>query len=396
MSGCSKDELEESVTEGVSAVATPTNGQARFANPVAIPEVWFNQNQGRMVIQFNGRRILPQDCRPNARISYSIAGGAGQDGNATEETVVIEAELMQVGNSKTYRSDRNRFLFGQTDHFSIIDVTIDAGTYVEEWGGETLDLELFLYPSGRTVEQAPKLVRARLIGRWSFDDAAAQESSTARLAVILADDPAQLVAQVKFVPTPTVEDPNDPTTVEPLQFERTHFNQALGLSRWVGPGRGGSGSSPRFEGAIYLRGGDKYDAEFVQGETNAVIIARYNITQNANGSLISVLSDEPEILGSRIGSRDGGATWIVEVAIADLGNWVNTVNYRFLETNGPAPLQQEVTLFLVRQEGNLKVYSNKVFFDGNPKGSDYQALISNLGTGTRTTTGQANNKAELL
>lgn len=252
MASCSKEELTENVADGVSSVATPTNGHARLGNPDAIPEIWFNQNQGRMVIQFSGRGVLPQNCRPTGRISYTIPGGVDPDGNEIEETVVVEAELIQVGNSNIYRSGRDRFLFGQTDHFSILDVTIDAETYVEEWGGETLDLQMFLYPSGRTVEQDPKI----FLRRFHFQDQITAEwEATVELAIVIADDPAQQVKQVKFVPNPVYPNPDDPTYavyLEPSYLVKTHENANLGLSRWAGPARGGAGSSARFEGTIYM------------------------------------------------------------------------------------------------------------------------------------------------
>jgi hypothetical protein len=51
--GCSKDEMEDNVTDGVSSVASSANGaMARVDGNT--PEIWFQMNQGRMVIQFNG------------------------------------------------------------------------------------------------------------------------------------------------------------------------------------------------------------------------------------------------------------------------------------------------------------------------------------------------------
>ena len=51
MAGCSKEELTDNVAEGVSSIATPSNGHARFGNPDATPEVWFNQDNGRMLLR---------------------------------------------------------------------------------------------------------------------------------------------------------------------------------------------------------------------------------------------------------------------------------------------------------------------------------------------------------
>jgi hypothetical protein len=376
MSGCSKDELEESVTEGVSALATPVGGTTKSNsnggrwNFHVWNEAYFNQGQGSLWAKRSGNPAQTPTVAARFTVKYEDSG------------VVVNGMFSRVGNSPNYRSASNLFSFTAADNFSLLSLSINwnavDGTPQEESGS------IFRYPPNRPVIQNPILAKPprKICGSpISFDDTVFDDCL---ISATVADDPAQEVASLELR--------TDNATV---QFGMTHFNKDLGLSRWTGGSWSGSGSTD-ISGALYLRGRNKYDADFITAETNAVIIAKYNVTQNSNGSVISVLSDEPEILGSRIGSRDGGATWIVEVAIADLGNWVNTVNYRFLETNGPAPLQQEVTLFLVRQEGNLKVYSNKVFFDGNPKGSDYQALISNLGTGTRTSSSQAGTKAELL
>ncbi len=258
--GCSKDELTENVSEGVSSVATPTNGHARLGNTDAMPEIWFNQNQGRMVVQFSARGVLPQNCRPSARISYTIAGGEDPDGNPMEETVVMEAELLRVGNSRIYRSAQNEFVFGQTDHFSLVDVKIDwnaaDGTLQEE---SRIETQLFLYPSGRTVEQDPKVVRLR---RFHVQDQIVAEwdaTLTDELRLIVADDPAQQVAQVKFVPEPIYPYADDPTYAvypEPSYLEKSHENTNLGLSRWTGSVRGGAGSTGSLEGTIYMIAAD--------------------------------------------------------------------------------------------------------------------------------------------
>ncbi|MCF8277476.1 MAG: hypothetical protein K9J17_12150 [Flavobacteriales bacterium] len=393
LAGCSKEELTENAAEGVSSVATPTNGQARFGNPEGIPEIWFNENQGRMMVQFRGIGVLPENCRPQGRVTYTIMGGEDPDGNATEETVVVEAELSQVGNSKIYRSERNKFLFGQTDHFSIVDVSIDAGTYVEKWEGETLDLQMFLYPSGRTVEQAPKVARLRTRSVTNFD-------SSHEIRLIIADDPAQEVAQIKFVPNPFYPNPDDPTYAvypEPSYLEKTHDNTNLGLSRWAGPGRGGAGSSAYFDGAVYLHGSGNYDVDFIAGETNAQILAKYDLTQNEDGTVTSTLSDEPVILGSRLGSTSFGEQWQLEIAIADVGDWVKNVNYVFTTSEGPAPLVAELPMQLTRTEGNLRIYTSPKFsFNGNPTGNDVGGIVYLYGTGTRSTAGTAKQKAELL
>ncbi|TNF26659.1 MAG: hypothetical protein EP314_05585 [Bacteroidetes bacterium] len=74
----------------------------------------------------------------------------------------------------------------------------------------------------------------------------------------IADDPAQNVAEAKFIPDPIFGNPEDPTEaiyLEPIVFGKTHVNQALGLSRWTGildidvSGAGGTGV---ISGNLYL------------------------------------------------------------------------------------------------------------------------------------------------
>lgn len=257
LAGCSKDELTENAAEGVSSIATPTNSHARLGNPDNQPDVWFNENQGRMLVKYNGIGTLPRDCRPTGRIVYSIAGGEDPDGNATEETIVMEADLQRIGNSNLFRSAQNAFNFAPEVYFSMVDLTIDWNFDDSFPQDESrYEAKLFLYPSGRTVEQDPKIFLRRFHIQETID--AQLDAEIVELAIVIADDPAQEVAQVKFVPNPVYPNPDDPTYAvypEPSYLEKTHENQNLGLSRWAGIGRGGAGSSGSFGGTIYMFNG---------------------------------------------------------------------------------------------------------------------------------------------
>lgn len=261
LAGCSKEELTENVSEGTSSVATRTN--ARFGNPGGMPEVWFNQNNGRMLL-----RVPPRWTHVALTASaknYSLNGNedpndgtfVDEDGDGVFEYQEWSAELGRVGNSRIYRSGKDQFVFGQTAYFSLVDVTLTSSHFVDDWQGETAYLQLFVYPSGRTVEQDPKIyfrrghIQETISGEW--------DEAIAELTIVIADDPAQQVEKVKFVPDPIYPYADDPTYAvypEPSYLEKTHENTNLGLSRWIGPGRGGVGSSGSFGGTIYMIAAD--------------------------------------------------------------------------------------------------------------------------------------------
>lgn len=234
LAGCSKEELIENVSEGTSSVATPAN--ARFGNRNAMPEVWFNQNNGRMLL-----RVPPRWTHVALTASvknYSLNGNedpndgtfVDEDGDGVFDYQEWNVELGRIGNSRIYRSGQDEFVFGTTTYFSLVDVTLTANTFIDDWQGETSYMQLFVYPSGRTVEQDPKVARIRTRSVTNSD-------SAHEMAVIVADDPSQEIASVKFVPDPIYGNPDDPTQVsypEPIILGKTHFNQALGLSRWTG------------------------------------------------------------------------------------------------------------------------------------------------------------------
>lgn len=407
LAGCSKEELTENVLEGTSSVATQTN--ARFGNPDATPEVWFNQNNGTMFM-----RVPPRWT--HVAISASVrtlrAPGSVNDdvlNDSSDDYEVIEAPLTRIGNSRIYRSGQNQFVFGQTSYFSLVDVTLTANTFIDDWQGESTYLKLFLYPSGRTVEQDPKVARIRTRSVTNSD-------SAHEMVVIVADDPTQDVASVVFR-SELPADPNDPTserTVETVALGQTHFNQALGLSRWVGQ-LGCQGfynpqtgewvceddcpfddveARPR----VMLKSSTSYNVDFLSEEENKTIVAVYGGGGCDDENDINLEpSDEPEILGSRLGSTSFGEQWQLEIAIADVGDWVKKVNYVFEPGEGPAPLVAELPMQLTRTEGNLRVYTSPKFsFNGNPTGNNVGGIVYLFGTGTRSTAGTAKQKAELL
>lgn len=388
LAGCSKEEITENVSDGVSALATPTSGQKNGGGNFHVwTEVWFNQNTGRMFLKLPGNGHTLTDVTANVR-SYAISGqedpNSGNlvdaDGDGVFDYQEWNVELGRVGNSRIYRSGQDEFVFGTTTYFSLVDVTLTANTFIDDWQGETAYMQLFVYPSGRAVEQDPKVVRLRTRSLTNFD-------SAHEMTVIIADDPAQQVATSKLIAGKDV-----------VPLEQSHFNQTLGLSRWSGfidldiSGAGsGSGLS------LLLSSTDDYGVDFLDAESNKKIVAKYDLSGNEDGTMTNMLSDEPVILGSRLGSTSFGEQWQLEIAIADLGEWVETVNYVFEPGEGPAPLVSELPMELTRTEGNLRVYTSPKFsFNGNPTGFNYGGIVYQFGTGTRSTAGNANNKAELL
>lgn len=248
---CSKEELTETVTDGVSAIATPTSHQKNGGGNFHVwTEVWFNRSSGQAFVKLNGNTRPPV---MEMQIVHQRDGAPGEDPNGNSDQIVTDLELSRQGNSKVYHSGQDQFVFGTDAYFSLVDVKLTAKTFIDDWQGETAYLQMFLYPSGRTVEQDPKIflrrvhVKETLSGKY--------DEAIAELTIVVADDPAQEVAQVKFVPNPIYRYPDDPSFVvypEPSYLEKTHENTNLGLSRWSGPGRGGAGSSGSFGGEIYL------------------------------------------------------------------------------------------------------------------------------------------------
>lgn len=254
LAGCSKEELTETTTEGISSVASPTNGNARFGNPDGMPDIWFNPGTSRVHVQLNGNSRPPL---LEMQIVHQRDGAiedpndfVDEDGDGNPDPIVTNLTLARQGNSKNYRS-QEQFVFGTTTYFSLLDVTLTSNTFIDDWQGETAYLQLFVYPSGRTVEQDPKVARLRTRSVTNSD-------SAHEIVMTIADDPAQNVAEAKFIPDPIFGNPEDPTEaiyLEPIVFGKTHVNQALGLSRWTGildidvSGAGGTGV---ISGNLYL------------------------------------------------------------------------------------------------------------------------------------------------
>ena len=374
LAGCSKEELTESISDGASAVATRAN--ARPGDNDNAPTIRFTNN--RIVIGINNTKQTQNEPlsallnAPNGSVTVVLSG--------TTPPTTFELPLERVGNSKFFRTPQSDVELNL--QFELVDLFID------DWQGESLySANVFVYPSGRTVQQDPHVGRIRTRSVTNFD-------SAHELTLVVNDDPSSDVAEVRFVQEPFFEDPTDPTTVtefEPVVLQKTHFNQALGLSRWTGIGTSNT------SGSLYLNSGNSYDVDFLSEEANARIIAKYNVSQNEDGSLNADLSDEPELLGTRLGSTSFGEQWQLEIAIADLGDWVETVNYVFEPGEGPAPFVSELPMQLTRTDGNLRVYtSGKFSFNGNPIGNDVGGIVYIFGSGNRGTAVRANSRTELL
>lgn len=108
--------------------------------------------------------------------------------------------------------------------------------------------------------------------------------------------------------------------------------------------------------------------------------------------------ESPDYISSGIYSTDKGANWVFEMIIADRGGWGDSVIWQF-----DNPIKKQIGL---TYSGNDK-YGNEIFKATLNSKSDnlkpeagisysFGTLILSLGSGTRTSAGSANNKAELL
>lgn len=89
-----------------------------------------------------------------------------------------------------------------------------------------------------------------------------------------------------------------------------------------------------------------------------------------------IVVTEPELVSTSLYSNDGGKTWNYEAVIEDNGQSVEKVQVEFVKPDGPSPINNPISLIQVAEkEGNIKIYSGKVEFNGNPTGFVYIANI---------------------
>ncbi len=367
LAGCSKEELTNNMSDGASLVATPTNGNARLGRAGDQPSVKFKNN--RIVIGLNNSKT--EEDVPLDAILEDGGGSVVLTNTETTPHTVLELSLSNTNENENQRYRTPQFEMAESFEYGLFDIEIrDAqGEYL--WGAS-----IFVLADGKAVENNPIVKRTGLVGRWDFDDSGAQDNS--RLVVVLGDDPTQQVADVKFLQNPVSENPDDPTAVvefEPVTLEQTHFNPALGISRWIG--RDWSGNGPtNVSGAIYLNSSNIYDVDFLAGETNAQIVGKYNVDVNELGEVSSEISDEPEILGSRIETASFGESWKMEVAVADLGDWAESARFVLEEIDGSNVGNVEIPLELTRVEGNLRVFTySGVILNLNPDGGELEGTL---------------------
>ena len=391
--GCSKEEITENVSEGGSLVATPTNGLARLGRASNQPSVKFKNS--RIVIGLNNTKT--DEDVPLDAILAEGGGSLVLIDNETTPPTVIELPLENTNGNENQRYRTPQFELPSELEFDLFDIEIRGADGVYLWGAS-----IFVREDGRAVENNPVLAKFRRTHlrnsiSASYEDVIVEQI---QLRLVIADDPTEQVQSVMFKLAPVSEDPTDPnspvTEFEPVEFERTHVNQNIGRSRWIG--RQLVRETTRMQGALLtLAGPGSYGVNFLDEVANREIVDQYNLDENEDGTVTFSLSDEPVILGSRLGSTSFGEQWQLEIAIADLGDWVETVNYVFEPGEGPAPLVSELPMQLTRTEGNLRVYTSPKFsFNGNPTGNNVGGIVYLYGTGTRSTAGTAKQKAELL
>jgi hypothetical protein len=384
LAGCSKQEISESISEGGSLVATPTNGLARLGRAGDQPSVKFKNS--RIVIGLNNTKT-----DEDVALDAILAEGGGSlvlIDNETTPPTVIELPLTNNNGNENQRYRTPQFELSSEVEFDLFDIEIKGadGSYL--WGAS-----IFVREDGRAVENNPVLARFR-VGNGG---GTANEECWDVFKIIVADDPTNTVASIKYVTEAGFGNPDDPTALtegNSFTLNKTHENPNIGRSRWKACKPENEGVN--LNGSAYLLSDQSYDVPFLSPESNARIIAKYNVLVN-DGEATQVLSDEPVVLGSRLASTSFGEQWQLEIAIADLGDWVETVNYVFEPGEGPAPLVSELPMQLTRTEGNLRVYTSPKFsFNGNPTGLNYNGIVYMFGFGTRQTASQADGKTELL
>ncbi|MGB0917360.1 MAG: hypothetical protein ACPGU4_07200 [Flavobacteriales bacterium] len=370
LAGCSKEELTENISDGASVVATPTNGSARLGRPGNQPTVKFKND--RIIIRLNDTKTeeeIPLDALLEENLGQVVLTN-----NETTPPTVLEFPLTKNSENENQRYRTPQFELSEEMKNELFNIEIqDAeGTYL--WGAS-----IFVREDGKAVENNPVIARTGLVGRWSFDDATTQNNPTGKLAIIVGDDPTQQVANVEFLQAPVFENPDDSTTIvteyERATLQQTHFNPAIGYSRWKSEGWNATAPAD-MSGVIYLKGATNYDVDFLASETNVRVIGKYNLTVNEDGETIQTLSDEPEILGARITSTTFGETWKMEFAFADLGDWVESVNYVIDGLDGSDVEKFEIPLKLEKANGNLRVYSySGVIYPLIPDGGDLTGTV---------------------
>jgi hypothetical protein len=109
----------------------------------------------------------------------------------------------------------------------------DSGTVFSEF--TTGNHLCFILPGGKAIEQNPDIEKVTKQGKWT--NANGREFAKT-LVVTIANDPAQQVAQIIFVPDVVkvaTGDPNNPVKyvqLPTLELVKTHFNQNNGVARF--------------------------------------------------------------------------------------------------------------------------------------------------------------------
>lgn len=397
--GCSKEELvdETMPSEGVNSVASTPGQEKNFWS--SAPSIWFNDNNGRMFVRLKSDPPQGGTIRADIRITFQNGGGqitVDPNDDPTNETFETAVDLQRIGNSRIYRSARNAADLPEEFDFSLANINLSAGDE-EVWNGD-----VFLYPSGRTVAQDPTPLRGR-VGGYTEIDADGLEETGFDFTIIVADDPTMQVASLKVESSGLDED--GISDEQSLSFEETHSNQNLGLRRFKG--RGPIQLTGRVN-YLVMYGDGNYGVDFLDEESNTEIKSRHSVripvvwhVLHESSQKVQVEleeNDEPVFLGTRLGSKTG-ETWSYEVAIADLGDWVEsaTATISYSDPKGFNTTETQFDMELVRTEGNLKVFrAEGLFLEGLEFNTDVQALVAAFGRGNRTTAGQSSNKAELL
>ena len=308
--GCSKEELvdETMPSEGVSSVARTPGQEKNFWS--SAPSIWFNDNNGRMLVRLKGDPPQTTTIRADIRITFQGAGGQSivdPNDDPTNEEFETDVELQRIGNSSIFRTSAGSVEFSDESDFSLVNVQLTAGDEMV-WEGD-----VFLYPSGRTVAQDPAVARLRISPVAEFEDG----SEGQRIAVVIADDPTGQVAGVRF--SAVVED-GDGIASERVStnLELGQLNQNLGLASYFG--RYLKRETDRLKSrTLEFTAPGSYGVDFLDEATNTIILKKYEITDEGTGFVPTNEVDEPEFLGTRLGSKTG-ETWSYEVAIADLGD----------------------------------------------------------------------------
>ncbi len=215
---CKKEIVNSPVTEGANVVATKVGS---FKTEEDAPKLWFTGNfkQLMMALPGNGRGICQFGRCYSSEYTFKLTNSSGS---------TITSKLKRLGNSNNYRSDNLNMFNG--GNFMLCDFVATDMDGVELYSGQ-----IFIYESGQTAEQNPKVADIEKLGQWTHSSGIELIET---LVVTISGDPAQQIDKLRFIPDPIRVETGDPRnpfkTIQLPSFdlEKTHYSQTTGIARF--------------------------------------------------------------------------------------------------------------------------------------------------------------------